>query len=137
MLETGHKSLSPLGTERRMGMFEKVAGRQDACRPVKQPTGPAATRHYRRRAVADLAGGPVVATDPGGDASVPGAGVTDPVCPVCILGVLPNPHGADEGNETVTLGNSGEVAVELTGWKLRDKEASGSGPSAPAGSTWS
>ena len=33
---------------------------------------------------------------------------------------LPNPAGADSGNEKVTLINRGNTAVDLTGWRVRD-----------------
>lgn len=38
-----------------------------------------------------------------------------------ILAVLPNPPGADDGNESVTLANGNAIDVTLTGWRLRDK----------------
>ncbi len=38
-----------------------------------------------------------------------------------IVALLPNPAGEDAGNEQVTIENSGNVAVDLSKWKLIDK----------------
>jgi endonuclease/exonuclease/phosphatase family metal-dependent hydrolase len=55
-----------------------------------------------------------------------------------IAALLPDPEGADEGREQVTLENTSAAAVALKGWKLRDhsgKEYSLSG-SIKAGQQW-
>jgi hypothetical protein len=44
-----------------------------------------------------------------------------PVVAVRILSLLPNPEGADEGREQVTIGNGTAEAVNLAGWMLRDR----------------
>lgn len=52
------------------------------------------------------------------------APVTPPVMTtagVVIESLLPNPTGADEQREEVTLRNQGTGAVSLTGWTLRDR----------------
>jgi hypothetical protein len=41
--------------------------------------------------------------------------------PVRITALLPNPAGPDEGHGAVTLRNTGESPVDLTGWTLRDR----------------
>ena len=38
-----------------------------------------------------------------------------------ILSLLPNPNGTDRGNEQVTIRNLTDNAVDLNGWKLRDR----------------
>lgn len=53
----------------------------------------------------------------GGDAVSP----PSPSAGVRIVGLLPNPDGQDAGNEVVTLRNSGASAVDLSGWRLRDR----------------
>ncbi|MCP4590993.1 MAG: DUF2278 family protein [bacterium] len=40
-----------------------------------------------------------------------------------IVAALPNPHGHDRRNETVTLINLSDQAVNLDGWKLRDHQS--------------
>ena len=40
---------------------------------------------------------------------------------VSILALLPNPAGDDAGSEQVTIGNSTDEAVYISGWKLIDK----------------
>ncbi len=46
---------------------------------------------------------------------------------IVITKLLPNPVGADEQAESVTIQNKGSVAVNLFGWKLEDR----------SGATWS
>lgn len=41
---------------------------------------------------------------------------------VFINEILPSPEGADETNEWVELYNSNDFAVDLSGWKIKDKE---------------
>lgn len=53
----------------------------------------------------------------GGDAVSP----QPPSAGVRIVGLLPNPDGQDAGNEVVTLRNAGASAVDLSGWRLRDR----------------
>ncbi len=48
---------------------------------------------------------------------------------------LPDPVGADAGNEFVELLNIGDVAVDLTGWKIDDVEGNSSNPIGIAGGT--
>lgn len=38
-----------------------------------------------------------------------------------IIALLPNPAGADAGNETITLLNPGDAAISLDGWAFRDR----------------
>jgi endonuclease/exonuclease/phosphatase family metal-dependent hydrolase len=38
-----------------------------------------------------------------------------------IISLLPDPTGADQGREQVTLRNTGKTAINLTGWRLRDR----------------
>ncbi len=45
--------------------------------------------------------------------------------PIRIVGVLPNPEGADRGNETVTLLNLSPNAIDLAGWSITDKQRNG------------
>ena len=42
--------------------------------------------------------------------------------PVVILGLLPNPDGADAGSETVILGNQSNLPQLLSGWTLLDDD---------------
>jgi len=49
------------------------------------------------------------------------APVAAPTADVTIAAVLPDPVGADEQFETVTLTNNGNTAVSLSGWILRDR----------------
>ena len=44
-----------------------------------------------------------------------------PITTVVIESLLPNPVGADEQSESVTLRNKGSAPVALTGWTLRDR----------------
>jgi endonuclease YncB( thermonuclease family) len=46
---------------------------------------------------------------------------------VRIVATLPNPAGADAGQETVTLINTGPAAVDLTGWQVRDRQLQAAG----------
>jgi hypothetical protein len=38
-----------------------------------------------------------------------------------IVSALPDPHGADQGKEQVTLRNTGMAPIHLNGWRLRDR----------------
>jgi endonuclease/exonuclease/phosphatase family metal-dependent hydrolase len=38
-----------------------------------------------------------------------------------IISLLPDPPGADQGREQLTLRNTGTTAINLTGWRLRDR----------------
>ena len=58
---------------------------------------------------------------PIGPSPVPGTGTTDALAGVSIVALLPNPDGADEGKESVTLANPTGTDVDLAGWKLTDK----------------
>jgi len=40
---------------------------------------------------------------------------------VAVVGLLPDPVGRDEGHEAVEIGNNTDQAVDLAGWKLRDR----------------
>lgn len=40
---------------------------------------------------------------------------------VTIAAALPNPDGEDAGKETVTLRNGGSAAVDVSGWRLKDR----------------
>jgi len=44
-----------------------------------------------------------------------------PVAALRIRSLLPNPDGADEGHEQVTIGNGTTEEVNLPGWMLRDR----------------
>lgn len=50
-----------------------------------------------------------------------------PTAQVRIVSLLPNPAGNENLNEEVTLKNTGQISVSLTGWKLRNHD----------GRTWS
>ena len=61
----------------------------------------------------------IIAPDP----AVPGTPTTPPPSAagdVLILAALPDPAGADRGNELITLVNTTAGAVDLTGWTLAD-----------------
>lgn len=40
---------------------------------------------------------------------------------IAIVALLPDPAGSDAGRETVTLRNTGNAAIDLEGWTLRDR----------------
>lgn len=40
---------------------------------------------------------------------------------VTVVALLPNPAGEDAGNEQITIWNSTDLAVDLSGWKMIDK----------------
>lgn len=46
-----------------------------------------------------------------------------PASGVRIAALLPDPDGPDAGHEWVTIRNGGDSAVDLTGWRLRDRSA--------------
>ena len=76
------------------------------------PLYPRAWRRGARLGQGDSGGGP------GG-----GGGQTGGVeAGVFIMAVLPNPVGQDQGNETVTLGNSSDEDVNVATWQLVDDD---------------